>query len=118
MFTTAAADVARKAVKETKDIPALRGDEAKVYAALETLQDADDRPQGFSPSEIIKESGDGGRRRPALMALADRKLITYGRDAKGRLLNGNDGRHLQFRLPTGPNDFEDVMLAADEDLEN
>lgn len=117
-FTTAAADVARKAVKETKEGPALRGDEAKVYAALEALQDAEDRPHGFTPAEIIKESGDGGRRRPALMALAEKGLIAYGRDDKGRLLNGKDGRHLHFRLPTGPNDFEDVMLAADEDLEN
>ncbi len=93
----------------------LKGDEAKVYAALEELQNESDRPQGYSVSEIIKLSGDGGRRRPAIMALAERNIICYGRDKKGRLLNGEEDRHLQFRIPVGPNDFADTQPTDDLD---
>lgn len=115
-FDSKAADVGRQAVKKTKeDGPMLKGDEAKVYAALEELQNESDRPQGYSVSEIIKLSGEGGRRRPAIMALAERNIICYGRDKKGRLLNGEDDRHLQFRIPVGPNDFTDVQPTDDLD---
>lgn len=116
-FDSKAADVGRQAVKQTKESgPMLKGDEAKVYAALEELQNESDRQQGYSVSEIIKLSGDGGRRRPAIMALAERNIICYGRDKKGRLLNGEEDRHLQFRIPVGPNDFTDVRPT--EDLED
>lgn len=115
-FDSKAADVGRQAVKKNKeDGPMLKGDEAKVYAALEELQNESDRPQGYSVSEIIKLSGDGGRRRPAIMALAERNIICYGRDKKGRLLNGEDNRHLQFRIPVGPNDFTDAQPTDDLD---
>lgn len=115
-FDSKAADAGRQAVKKAKeDGPMLKGDEAKVYAALEELQNESDRPQGYSVSEIIKLSGDGGRRRPAIMALAERNIICYGRDKKGRLLNGEDDRHLQFRIPVGPNDFTDAQPTADLD---
>lgn len=115
-FDSKAADVGRLAVKKAKeDGPMLKGDEAKVYAALEELQNESDRPQGYSVSEIIKLSGDGGRRRPAIMALAERNIICYGRDKKGRLLNGEEDRHLQFRIPVGPNDFTDVQPTDDLD---
>lgn len=115
-FDSKAADAGRQAVKKTKeDGPMLKGDEAKVYAALEELQNESDRPQGYSVSEIIKLSGDGGRRRPAIMALAERNIICYGRDKKGRLLNGKEDRHLQFRIPVGPNDFTDVQPTDDLD---
>lgn len=113
-FESKAADAGRQAVKKTKENgPMLKGDEAKVYAALEELQNESDRPQGYSVSEIIKLSGDGGRRRPAIMALAERNIICYGRDKKGRLLNGEEDRHLQFRIPVGPNDFTDVQPTDD-----
>lgn len=121
MFESQGAAVGRQAAKETKNTsgPVLRGaDEQKVYAALESLQDGDDLPQGYTISQIIKESGDGGRRRPAITALIERKIICFGRDRKGRLLNGEEGRHLQLRVPKGPNDFTDVLLAEDSDLEN
>ena len=63
-------------------------------------------------------AGPGGGRRPALKALAERGILAYGRDHKGQLLNGKDGRGLQYRIPTGPDDHEDApMAAADEDLE-
>ena len=115
-FDSKAADAGRQAVKKTKeDGPMLKGDEAKVYAALEELQNESDRPQGYSVSEIIKLSGDGGRRRPAIMSLAERNIICYGRDKKGRLLNGEDDRHLQFRIPVGPNDFADTQPTDDLD---
>lgn len=120
MFTTAAADVARKATKEATDTPMLRGgDEKAVYAALEMLQDSDDRPQGFTAAEIIKIAGPGGNRRPALKALAERKIITFGRDHDSQLLDGQDDRKTQYRLPTLPNDFDTPQpTATDEDLEN
>ena len=110
-FTSAAGEVAKGAVKESKETTAgmLKGDEAKVFAALEALQDESNRPQGYSVSEIIKLSGDGGRRRPAIMSLAERNIICYGRDKRGRLLNGEEDRHLQFRIPVGPNDFSDTI---------
>jgi hypothetical protein len=122
MFESAGAAVGRQVVKEAKDKgdgPVLHGsDEQKVYHALDALQDVDDLPQGYTISQIIKESGDGGRRRPAISALIARKIICFGRDRKGRLLNGEEGRHLQLRIPKGPNDFTDVLIATDEDLEN
>jgi len=115
-FDSKAADAGRLAAKKTKeDGPMLKGDEAKVYAALEELQNESDRPQGYSVSEIIKLSGDGGRRRPAIMALAERNIICYGRDKKGRLLNGEEDRHMQFRIPVGPNDFTDGQPTDDLD---
>lgn len=120
-FTTAAAEVAKKAVKETKEEtgPYLNGsDEKKVYEALESLTEQEDRPQGYSIAEIIKRSGDGGRRRPAIAALTERKIICYGRNNRGELLDGSEGKPTQFRLPTGPNDFDEPAPAAsDEDLE-
>lgn len=118
-FDTAAGGAARAAVKgATKDENGLKGDEKAVFAALEQLQDQDDKPNGYAQSEIIKVSGPGGGRRPALKALAERKVLTYGRDREGRLMNGKEGRGLQYRIPTGPNDHEDAPVAAqDEDLE-
>jgi hypothetical protein len=101
MFDTAAGQAARSAVKGAKDEGGLKGEEKAVFAALEQLQDQDDKPNGYSQSEIIKVAGPGGGRRPALKALAERGVLTYGKDREGRLLNGEDGRGLQYRIPTG-----------------
>lgn len=119
VFESPAAEAGRTAVKETKDSSALRGgDEKAVYAALEQLQDQDDRPQGFTAAEIIKIAGAGGNRRPALKALAERKIITFGRDRDSQLLDGNEGRNTQYRLPTSPNSFDKPQpTATDSDLE-
>lgn len=114
-FTTAAADVARKAVKETKDNqPMLKGIDAAVYSALEDLQTAEDKPDGYTAAEIIGIVGKGGDRYASIKKLAARQIIWFGRDEKGRLLNGEDGRFTKYRLPTGPKDYE--MLAVDDDL--
>jgi hypothetical protein len=105
-------------VRGAKDGNGLKGDEKAVFAALEQLQDQDDKPNGYAQAEIIKVSGPGGGRRPALKALAERKVLAYGRDREGRLLNGKDGRGVQYRIPTGPNDHEEAPVTAkDEDLE-
>ena len=119
VFESPAAEAGRTAVKETKDSSALRGgDEKAVYAALEQLQDQDDRPQGFTAAEIIKIAGAGGNRRPALKALAERKIITFGRDRDSQLLDGNEGRNTQYRLPTSPNSFDKPQpTVTDSDLE-
>lgn len=117
-FTSEAGAVARSAVKAARDENGLKGDERAVFAALEKLQDMDDNPYGFPQSAIIKEAGPGGGRRPALRSLAERRLICYGRDNEGRLMNGKEGRGLHYRIPTGPNDHDDApMTAADGDLE-
>ena len=114
-FTTGAADVARKAVKETKDNqPMLKGIDAAVYAALEDLQSAEDKPDGYTAAEIIGIVGKGGDRYASIKKLVARQIIWFGRDEKGRLLNGEDGRFTKYRLPTGPKDYE--MLAVDDDL--
>jgi hypothetical protein len=118
MFDTAAGQAARAAVKGAKDESGLKGEEKAVFAALEQLQDQEDKPNGYAQSEIIKVSGPGGGRRPALKALAERGVLAYGKDREGRLLNGKDGRGLQYRIPTGPDDHEEAPWAAtDEDLE-
>lgn len=118
MFDTAAGQAARAAVKGAKDEGGLKGEEKAVFAALEQLQDQEDKPNGYSQSEIIKVAGPGGGRRPALKALAERGVLAYGKDREGRLLNGKDGRGLQYRIPTGPDDHEEAPWSAtDEDLE-
>ncbi len=117
-FTTAAAEVAKKAVKETKEESFLRNaDEKAVYAALEKLCEEEDRPWGYSPAEIKKIAGLGGRRNPAMMDLVARKVLCYGRESTGMFTDGQDGRHLHFRIPTGPDDFTEVLIATDGDLE-
>lgn len=117
-FTTAAAEVAKKAVKETKEESFLRNaDEKAVYAALEKLCEEEDRPWGYSPAEIKKIAGLGGRRNPAMMDLVARKVLCYGREATGMFTDGQEGRHLHFRIPTGPDDFTEVLIATDGDLE-
>lgn len=118
-FLSAAADVGRKVAKEVKDAPMLRGgDEKAVYAALEMLQDSDDRPQGFTAAEIIKIAGPGGNRRPALKALTERKIICFGKDHDGNLLDGTDDRKTQYRLPTLPDSYSEPQPTVEEtDLE-
>ena len=116
-FDSKAADVGRQAVKQTKDKPQLKGDEAAVLAAIEELQAEDNRPQGYAISEIMKRIPGGGnqRRRACVKELADRGILCYGKDNKGRLQNGEDDRHTMFRVPQAPKDFEDAQPTHDED---
>jgi hypothetical protein len=116
-FDSKAAEVGRQAVKQTKDKPQLKGDEAAVLAAIEELQAEDNRPQGYAISEIMKRIPGGGnqRRRACVKELADRGILCYGKDNKGRLQNGEDDRHTMFRVPQAPKDFEDVQPTPDED---
>lgn len=116
-FDSKAADVGRQAVKQAKDKPQLKGDEAAVLAAIEELQAEDNRPQGYAISEIMKRIPGGGnqRRRACVKELADRGILCHGKDNKGRLQNGEDDRHTMFRVPQAPKDFEDVQPTHDED---
>lgn len=116
-FTTAAADVARKATKETNEKPGLTKEEAAIIAALEELQASDDRPQGYPVGEIVRLMPGGGnsRRRSLVKEMAERGLICFGKDHKGRLLNGEDDRHLQFRITGQPTDHIDAQPTAEYD---
>nr|DAH52762.1 MAG TPA: replicative DNA helicase [Caudoviricetes sp.] len=119
-FDSKAADAGRQAVKKTKqDGPMLRGTEQAVYAALEELQNERDNGEGFTPADVIKIVGKGGDRYKILKDLAKRKIIWYGRDENGRLLNGEDGTFVKYRIPTDINDLEDSQPTSEEDdLEN
>ncbi|EJN3045459.1 AAA family ATPase [Salmonella enterica] len=119
-FDSKAADVGRQAVKQTKqDGPVLRGTEQAVYAALEELQNERDDGEGFAPADVIKIVGKGGDRYKILKDLAKRKIIWYGRDENGRLLNGEDGTFVKYRIPTDINDLEDSQpTSVEDDLEN
>ncbi|MER3091560.1 AAA family ATPase [Salmonella enterica] len=119
-FDSKAADAGRQAVKKTKqDGPVLRGTEQAVYAALEELQNERDDGQGFTPADVIKIVGKGGDRYKILKDLAKRKIIWYGRDENGRLLNGENGTFVKYRIPTDINDLEDSQPTSEEDdLEN
>lgn len=116
-FLSAAADAGRQAVKQTKDKPQLKGDEAAVLAAMEELQAEDNRAQGYAISEIMKRIPGGGnqRRRACVKELADRGILCYGKDNKGRLQNGEDDRHTMFRVPQAPKDFEDAQPTHEDD---
>jgi hypothetical protein len=116
-FDSKAADAGRQAVKQTKDKPQLKGDEAAVLAAIEELQAEDNRPQGYAISEIMKRIPGGGnqRRRACVKELAERGILCYGKDNKGRLQNGEDDRHTMFRVPQAPKDFEDVQPTQEDD---
>lgn len=117
-FTSEAGGAAKAAVKEAKDSNGLKSDEKAIFAALESLQDNDNRPHGYTAAEVIKVAGAGGGRRPALKSLSERRIICYGRDKDGKLMNGQGERKLQYRIPAGPNDHEDGLVCADdEDLE-
>ncbi|EBS8537944.1 AAA family ATPase [Salmonella enterica] len=119
-FDSKAADAGRQAVKQTKqDGPMLRGTEQAVYAALEELQNERDDGEGFAPADVIKIVGKGGDRYKILKDLAKRKIIWYGRDENGRLLNGENGTFVKYRIPTDINDLEDSQPTSEEDdLEN
>lgn len=72
----------------------------------------------FSSAEIRKEIGDSanGRHIKSLAALVETGLVTYGKDDKGRLLNGSENangekRQTQFLLPLTPNAYHS---AADD----
>ncbi|EIK3148127.1 AAA family ATPase [Salmonella enterica] len=119
-FDSKAADAGRQAVKKTKqDGPVLRGTEQAVYAALEELQNERDDGEGFTPADVIKIVGKGGDRYKILKDLAKRKIIWYGRDENGRLLNGENGTFVKYRIPTDINDLEDSQPTSEEDdLEN
>ncbi|MDI5767636.1 helicase RepA family protein [Salmonella enterica subsp. enterica serovar Cerro] len=119
-FDSKAADVGRQAVKQTEqDGPMLRGTEQAVYAALEELQNERDDGEGFAPADVIKIVGKGGDRYKILKDLAKRKIIWYGRDENGRLLNGENGTFVKYRIPTDINDLEDSQPTSEEDdLEN
>lgn len=116
---SAAADVGRKAARESKDISGLRGtDERAVFAALEELCNHDDRKLGYSEAEIIKIAGSGGNRRPALQALAERKIIAFGRADDGRIQDGSGTSKRHYRIPTSPGDLENNIQSYDSDLED
>ncbi|EGK7969304.1 AAA family ATPase [Salmonella enterica] len=119
-FDSKAADAGRQAVKQTKqDGPMLRGTEQAVYAALEELQNERDDGEGFTPADVIKIVGKGGDRYKILKDLAKRKIIWYGRDENGRLLNGENGTFVKYRIPTDINDLEDSQpTSGEDDLEN
>ncbi|EBA9760002.1 AAA family ATPase [Salmonella enterica] len=119
-FDSKATDVGRQAVKQTKqDGPVLRGTEQAVYAALEELQNERDDGEGFAPADVIKIVGKGGDRYKILKDLAKRKIIWYGRDENGRLLNGENGTFVKYRIPTDINDLEDSQpTSGEDDLEN
>jgi RecA-family ATPase len=119
-FDSKAADAGRQAVKQTRqDGPMLRGTEQAVYAALEELQNERDDGEGFTPADVIKIVGKGGDRYKILKDLAKRKIIWYGRDENGRLLNGENGTFVKYRIPTDINDLEDSQPTSEEDdLEN
>ncbi|EMJ0319287.1 AAA family ATPase [Salmonella enterica] len=119
-FDSKAADVGRQAAKQTRqDGPMLRGTEQAVYAALEELQNERDDGEGFTPADVIKIVGKGGDRYKILKDLARRKIIWYGRDENGRLLNGEGGTFVKYRIPTDINDLEDSQPTSEEDdLEN
>ncbi len=85
-----------------------------MYAALEKLCDEEDRKWGYAPAEIKKLAGSGGRRNTALLDMVERKIVCYGRESNGQFTDGQDGRHLHFRMPTSPDDFE--IIADDNDL--
>lgn len=117
VFESAAAEAGRKAVtgsKESDGKPFMKGDEAKVYWAIEQLQETTDNPRGYAASELWELIGKGGGRYAALKSLAAKQIICFGRDEKGNLLNGHDGRFTQYRIPKQPTDYE--MLAVDDDL--
>lgn len=120
-FTSAAGEEGKRAVKASDadhNQPMLKGTEAKVYQALEELCNSEDRPRGYTPADIIMIAGKGGDRYHILKKLAARHIICYGRDESGKLLNGEGETHVQYRIPTGPEDYTDVISAEDEDLEN
>lgn len=119
-FDSKAADAGRQAVKQAKqDGPMLRGTEQAVYAALEELQNERDDGEGFTPADVIKIVGKGGDRYKILKDLAKRKIIWFGRDENGRLLNGEDGTFVKYRIPTDINDLEYLQPTSEEDdLEN
>ncbi|MBU4823184.1 AAA family ATPase, partial [Salmonella enterica subsp. enterica serovar Typhimurium] len=119
-FDSKAADAGHQAVKQTRqDGPMLRGTEQAVYAALEELQNERDDGEGFTPADVIKIVGKGGDRYKILKDLARRKIIWYGRDENGRLLNGEDGTFVKYRIPTDINDLEDSQpTSVEDDLEN
>lgn len=116
-FDSKAANAGRQAVKQPKDKPQLKGDEAAVLAAIEELQSEDNRAQGYAISEIMKRIPGGGnqRRRACVKELAERGVLCYGKDNKGRLQNGEDDRHTMFRVPQAPKDFEDAQPTHYED---
>ncbi|MDI4914161.1 hypothetical protein MJL57_21745, partial [Salmonella enterica subsp. enterica serovar Cerro] len=73
----------------------------------------------FAPADVIKIVGKGGDRYKILKDLAKRKIIWYGRDENGRLLNGENGTFVKYRIPTDINDLEDSQPTSEEDdLEN
>lgn len=116
-FDSKAADAGRQAVKQTKESgPMLRGTEQAVYAALEELQNERDDGQGFTPADVIKIVGKGGDRYKILKDLAKRKVIWYGRDENGRLLDGENGTFVKYRIPTDINDLQPT--SEEDDLEN
>ena len=53
----------------------LNSDERAVFAAVRTLTEARPGRVGFAVAEIVKVSGPGGGRRPALVSLAHRGLL-------------------------------------------
>lgn len=116
-FESAGAAVGRAVAKEKKEKngPMLRGTEQAVYAALEELQAEQDDGQGFTPADVIKIVGKGGDRYKILKDLAARKIIWFGRDENGRLLNGENNTFVKYRIPSGVKDLE---KSIEDDLEN
>lgn len=116
-FESGAAASGREAVRQGAST-AFNKTEAKVLEALEQLQEHDDRPAGYSAAEICRVIGGGGNRRPAIEALLERKIICYGKNVKGQLMDGGTGGSKQYRIPINDSDYsDDPQTASDEDLE-
>lgn len=116
-FETQAATAARVAVRERTD-GAMNKTEVAILAAIEQLQNADNRLTGYSAAEICRIVGGGGNRRPAIESLVERKIICYGKNSKGQLMDGETGGSKQYRLPDSEKDFSnDPPAATEEDLE-
>lgn len=117
-FESAGAAVGRQSAKGPKgDKPGLTKEEAAILHAVEVIQAENDRPEGYSPAEVMRFVTGGGnkRRRDLLRDMAVRGLVGYGKDKKGNLLDGEEDRHLQFRINYGPKDNTSVEA---DDIEN
>ena len=112
-FESAAGKAGRKAVspKYSDGVKNLSKLEMALVDALETLQTKEYRKQGYSGAEICKaaDTSVGGDKYKALRDLIDSrdKVLIPGLDSKNR-------HNKYYRIPVGPNDYEDRETADDD----